>query len=205
MSSPKKRKSRYLIKVILAGDPDCGKSELQKKLGYGFEGENYEIILGVDFSVIEADTSKMQLWQITAQDRFDGVSRIYYRGSSVVGLVYDVTRPETLKNTPYWASRVKNAVPNSPILLIGNKIDLNRNYSTDDLKEVTIEILKDFPHMNKFRQVLAQFQGETGFSHHNDIPIVEVSALKKMNIRIVIDIFEKLAMQYIELRKSRPI
>ncbi|MFX1514376.1 MAG: ADP-ribosylation factor-like protein, partial [Promethearchaeota archaeon] len=190
------------LKMILVGDTDCGKSELQKKLGYGFEKDHYEIVLGVDFSVLDADTSKMQLWQITEQERFNEVSKRYYSGASIITIVFDISRPETLERTPYWAARVKKAVSKAPILIIGNKIDLVKNYSIEDLEKATAQILSDFPYMHHFEGCLEQLQGRKGFSEINKIPVVEVSALQKINISTVIEILENLIIRHNEVKKQ---
>jgi GTPase SAR1 family protein len=46
------------------------------------------------------------------------------RGSSIIFIVFDVTRKETFESIPQWIEFIKN-IENPIIIICGNKIDLN--------------------------------------------------------------------------------
>jgi len=66
----------------------------------------------------------------------------YYDGSSGGLIVFDVTRRESFTNLPKWIEQVRGKTGNIPLLLIGNKADL------DDLRAVTNEEAKQFATQN---------------------------------------------------------
>ncbi|MHA2366009.1 MAG: Rab family GTPase, partial [Candidatus Hodarchaeales archaeon] len=122
-----------LIKVILVGDKNCGKTELrQKYLGENSFKANYMQTIGADFAVKELfllDTiTKFQIWDISSQNRFDGVRSLYYAGTHGSILVFDVSRPETYKNCWNWVQEIKQFNPSPiPIVLVGNNINAREN------------------------------------------------------------------------------
>lgn len=102
--------------------------------------------LGVEFGakVIDINNNhvKLQVWDTAGQERFRSVTRSYYRGSAGALLVYDVTRRETFIHLTNWLTDCRNqTTPNTVILMIGNKCDLNdqRQVSSEEAKEFAQE------------------------------------------------------------------
>ena len=46
---PKKKGSKFAFKLLLCGEPECGKTSLIKRYVENFFEEGYQITLGVDF------------------------------------------------------------------------------------------------------------------------------------------------------------
>jgi len=112
------------------GDGAVGKSALRKRYLKGEFDSNYLMTIGADFAVcdtaVDGHLAKLQIWDLSGQDRFDQVRSLYYKGSHGAVLAYDVTRRDTYLNAERWISELlKNLKgPSIPIILLGNKVDL---------------------------------------------------------------------------------
>ena len=102
--------------------------------------EDMRKTIGANFLMkeIELDNKhiKLIIWDVAGQSKFEKMRDVYYRGSQGAIGVFDVTRPETLKQIPNWIQSINNSVKNNiPMLIIGNKIDLDRTISTSEAEE----------------------------------------------------------------------
>ncbi|CAO3565738.1 unnamed protein product [Mortierella alpina] len=77
----------------------------------------------------------MQLWDIAGQEKFSGLTRVYYKEAVAALVVYDVTRPKTFEAVPKWKADLdsKVSLPGGepiPVVLLANKTDLKDETST---------------------------------------------------------------------------
>lgn len=57
--------------------------------------------------------------------RYKALAPMYYRGASVVLLVFDLVKRESLAGVKYWMDELKQSGPDNAIfVLVGNKLDL---------------------------------------------------------------------------------
>ncbi len=119
-----------LFKVIIVGDGAVGKTTLATHFTYGKFIEYYKMTIGVDFFIkdiqIGADMVKLQIWDTAGQERFAFIRPTYYQGTSGGLMVFDVNRLESFKNLDNWLKEVKTNCGKIPLLLLGNKIDLDK-------------------------------------------------------------------------------
>ncbi|MCL5957990.1 MAG: GTP-binding protein [Chloroflexi bacterium] len=120
-----------VYKVAFVGDGNVGKTTLIRKYSTGHFQASRVMTIGVDLtthliSLAEDRQVKLTVWDMSGQDRFASVRAPFYRGSRVVILAYDVTSPESLAHLPKWLREVRSFLPTCPIILVGNKIDLER-------------------------------------------------------------------------------
>jgi small GTP-binding protein len=118
-----------LFKVIIVGDGAVGKTTLATHFTYGKFIEYYKMTIGVDFFVkdvsIGDDMVKLQIWDTAGQERFAFIRPNYYQGTSGGLMVFDVNRRESFKSLDKWLKEVYTNCGNIPLLLLGNKIDLD--------------------------------------------------------------------------------
>lgn len=69
-------------------------------------------------------TIRLLIWDIGGQSQFSSMRNMYFKGSNGAIGVYDITSPESLLRIPGWVTSIKKVVGSIPMLLIGNKIDL---------------------------------------------------------------------------------
>lgn len=135
----------YHYKVVLVGEAAVGKTSLRRKyLGKGFDSSHI-MTLGADFSmkdvqVHSGDLLRMQLWDIAGQSLFESIRAQFLNGTAAAILVFDITRRVTFDKLEDWLHELweTNNYSDIPLLIIGNKIDLNED------REVTEEDAKNF-------------------------------------------------------------
>lgn len=118
-----------LFKIVIIGESGVGKSAIINQYTKNFFSDTYVSTIGVDFQFKEVEHEgkkiKLQIWDTAGQERFRTITNSYYRHSNGILLVYDVTNMETFANVEKWINEIYKFVPQDiPILLIGNKIDL---------------------------------------------------------------------------------
>eukprot|EP00475_Leptophrys_vorax_P045057 TRINITY_DN9250_c0_g1_i3.p1 TRINITY_DN9250_c0_g1~~TRINITY_DN9250_c0_g1_i3.p1 ORF type:complete len:208 (-),score=48.71 TRINITY_DN9250_c0_g1_i3:82-705(-) len=119
----------FLAKVVFCGDSGVGKTCLLRRFVKGEFDENALTTIGVDFEVttveVKGSTVKLQIWDTAGQERFRTVTSSYYRGSSFIAVVFDVTSEQSFSNVPSWIQEIeKKTTADIPKVLIGNKSDL---------------------------------------------------------------------------------
>ena len=70
---------------------------------------------------------KFQIWDTAGSERFRTIKATYYRGSSIVVMVFDVTDENTFSHLTAWKDEViKYTTDKTEILVVGNKNDLTK-------------------------------------------------------------------------------
>lgn len=126
------------VKIILLGDGEVGKTSLRRSfLGEEFS-PNYIQTLGADFSYKETNVDGhllgIQYWDIAGQAEFEFVHPTYFKSSLAAIVVYDVTNRSSFETVEKWIKRYYTVVGfnDNPILILGNKVDLEGNEDTVD-------------------------------------------------------------------------
>jgi len=66
----------------------------------------------------------LSLWDTGGQERFDFFKSDFFRGIAAVGLVFDLSRPDTFDKIGEYFKEIRENSGNIPIFLVGNKKDL---------------------------------------------------------------------------------
>lgn len=119
-------------KVCLVGDFAVGKTSLVRRFVEGIFEDKYLSTIGTKVSrrIITLEQAgrsvelTLLLWDLAGGEKFDRVMASYYRGAAGAILVCDLTRPETLEALLGYADNFWNINPNTPLVLVGNKVDL---------------------------------------------------------------------------------
>lgn len=128
----------YTGRVIVIGDSRTGKSSLLRRYFTNEFKRNEKSTIGVDFRMINKKIDnkydiKLQIWDTAGQERFNSIIEHFFRDTTCVVLVYDITNTTSLESVEKWIERVRNVDEPGMLYLIGNKCDL------DKFREVTIE------------------------------------------------------------------
>lgn len=177
-----------IIKIIVVGKPATGKTSFIRQYCEGVFSEFYKATIGVDFAskTVDLDSKTkitVQLWDISGQEMYGNISRVYYKEASAGLVVFDVTDQSTFDVVEKWKLDIDEKVFTSelkpiPCILLGNKIDLRSDQLTEEKK---VE-------MDKF------------VNDHNFIGYYEVSAKFGTNINETI----KTLVKYIIDNKIEP-
>ena len=129
---------RYIIKLCLLGDGAVGKTSLVRRYVYDVFDDKYLMSFGTKVSKKSMDVggSEMDLmiWDILGQKTHESLHAAYYRGAAGALAVCDFTRPETMKNLKSWLGSFRSVVGEMPVILLGNKSDLERRFTLKELE-----------------------------------------------------------------------
>lgn len=139
----KNLKLNLAFKIIVAGPGGVGKTTLLKR----FDSGSYipaKSTIGVNFIVRQWEFEKtlvLSIWDYAGQERFKAMFPGFCRGASGAIACFDTTNPDTLHTLLHeWVSIIKDkAIPDIPILLVGNKIDKVTKEELDDLTIISKE------------------------------------------------------------------
>ena len=127
-------KPQIVVKVVVLGDPQVGKTALVDRFSTGSFANDYKLTLGVNITIRRitiGDTEiAFQIHDIAGHAFFSEVRPNFYIGSGGAVLVYDLTRPETLPSLTEWRNEFyRNCDETSPVVILGNKTDLMEDRS----------------------------------------------------------------------------
>ena len=169
--------ARTYLSIITLGDTTVGKTCLaQRFIGQEFKDIKLSTIgqeCFIKIVNINNHEIKIKIWDTAGQERYRSIAISSIRNSNGVLLVYDITKLNTYETLEYWFKQIKNVleIKDTPIVLIGNKIDLK------DSREVSYE------------------KGEE-FAKDHGIKFFECSAKSKINVDeafncLINDIYKK--------------
>ena len=101
---------------------------LQRHLTGEFE-KKYIATLGVEVHPLQFHTNFgticFNVWDTAGQEKFGGLRDGYYIQGQCGIIMFDVTSRITYKNVPNWHRDLVRVCENIPIVLCGNKVDVN--------------------------------------------------------------------------------
>ena len=168
-------KKIYDFKVILLGNSSVGKTSIlerfiSKKFSefqrctINVECKKKSILLGPTTSAL------LSIWDTAGEEKFRALTKNYYRDAQGILLLYDINDRKTFLDLNKWIIDIYEICKKEEIsiILVGNKIDLERNVKEDEIIQ---------------------------FAEKYDFQQFEVSAKNGINIDLI---FEKLAEEMVE-------
>ena len=101
-----------------------------------FSIESYSL-LGIELEV-DGKIFNLYLWDTIGQEKLKSLTKIFFKNSKIVVLVYDITNKQSFQGLNYWLKEVREVLGENIIIgICGNKADLylNEEVSEDDCKE----------------------------------------------------------------------
>ncbi|HEY0088725.1 MAG TPA: Rab family GTPase [Candidatus Lokiarchaeia archaeon] len=146
----------YRGKVVLLGDPGVGKTSLLARFVDGIFRTEYKQTIGANFLIKEIDLKNIVenlkfdfetkkkikdkgfmifLWDIGGQKDKLFVSEYYFLDAVGAMVVFNVDNKKTFDSIDFWISKMKELSGNIPFIIVGNKIDLKREVSSEELAQ----------------------------------------------------------------------
>ena len=129
-----KKKKNLRFKLIVLGDPSVGKTTLINRFVTNQFHSEYKPTLGISITNqeyflqgFEDQILNFMIWDLAGQKFFQRVRKAYYRGANAVFITYDITDHKTFESVNGWLKDVRDVLPDVPVILLGNKIDLEES------------------------------------------------------------------------------
>ena len=138
------------------GEGGVGKTTLCNRVLTGIFNPATKMTIGVDFQLLKVDildptseelakvSLEVQLWDLGGQEQFRFMHPRFVKGAVGGLLCYDLSRISTKFKLDKWMEIWKeNSEPNTPLILIGTKMDLinkgAQNLAVQEIKSVAEE------------------------------------------------------------------
>ena len=137
-----KEPQKFNFKLVVLGNEAVGKTSLIRRFIEKSFREDYKSTIGVSilnktYELSEAVSVTLNMWDLAGQQMFKNIRKTYLEGAQSAVLVYDVTRPETFEAINNWLDELQQPMKSESkfiVILIGNKIDLDRKVTFDEAK-----------------------------------------------------------------------
>jgi small GTP-binding protein len=144
----------HTFKILLVGPPGVGKRNLTQRYCYDVFDPQDKLTIGVDFHVktlkIDGKRIKLQIWDVAGEDRFKFLLPTYTLGANAIMIIFDITQFKSRDQMNNWIQIIRENAGDIPIMLIGNKLDLE---DSRELKtEEGIEIAKEY-NLSSYREI----------------------------------------------------
>jgi small GTP-binding protein len=148
-----KKVEEYLFKVIVCGDPACGKTSSILRFTQSAFRRTYIPTIGVNMTKKEVQVNNKKinlvLWDLAGHIKFQVMRRHFYEGAKGIILLFDTTRRITFESIPQWYQDIKSGIKQHdkpPAYLCGNKIDLRteRQVSNEEAKEISKKLNMEY-------------------------------------------------------------
>jgi small GTP-binding protein len=127
------------LKILVLGEAGVGKTSLIRRLATNNFKRTYLFTVGMDPITVkipingDQDKFTLNLWDIAGQANFQVFKQAFYRDSEAAVAVFDLTRPASLEKLHDWINEFRDRCgENKPVLLVGNKHDLEELISIDE-------------------------------------------------------------------------
>ena len=151
----KKYDFNNLIKIILLGESEVGKTALFKRyFNDSFKIDNNLATIGMEsetkFIMINKDICKLTIFDTAGQEKFRSVPRNYYKNADGILLLFDVCNRDTFDKIKDWINEIKihsnKSINNDDdknkliVYLLGNKIDMERDVNKKEGEKMANEL-----------------------------------------------------------------
>lgn len=122
--------SRVDAKVVLLGKSYVGKTCLVNRYIHERFDPNlpYQNTIGAAFGskkeTVDGKSIVLGIWDTAGHERYESMTRMYYRGAIACILCYDITDRSSFDRARFWYSELKSTQQDCKIYLCGTKKDI---------------------------------------------------------------------------------
>ncbi|XP_018584103.1 ras-related protein Rab-24 [Scleropages formosus] len=120
---------RVDAKVVMLGKESVGKTSLvERYVHQRFLVGPYQNTIGAAFVAksvqVRDKVVTLGIWDTAGSERYEAMSRIYYRGAKAAIVCYDLTDSSSFLRAKFWVKELQNCEEHCKIYLCGTKTDL---------------------------------------------------------------------------------
>jgi len=131
--------SKVDAKVVLLGASGVGKTCLvQRYVNGNYSDQNAATVGSAYFvkkEIVRNKVISLGIWDTAGAERFESMTKIYYRGSSACIICWDLTKENSFGRVRYWVDEILSNVSDCRIYLVGTKADLITDNSKRAVKQ----------------------------------------------------------------------
>nr|MDO8119429.1 Rab family GTPase [Candidatus Sigynarchaeota archaeon] len=133
-------------KCVIIGDSAVGKTSLISCFVEHKFPNDYRPTIGTNLYVKELQVKsnvlfQLTCWDIAGEQKWNVMRKMYYKGSTGIILVGDLTRPDTFKSIiNHWMNDVQEFCGDVPIVLLANKADLDPSVQESNVHDLATKI-----------------------------------------------------------------
>ena len=125
------------LKAILIGDSGVGKTNLINiSIGKEFDLSEKATISATFIKKkfeIDGKTYNINIWDTIGQEKLRALTKLFFKNSKIVILVYDITNKQSFENLKLWLKDAKDALGDDFVIgVCGNKTDLYLNEQVNE-------------------------------------------------------------------------
>ena len=172
-----------LLKLAIIGDSGVGKSNFLFKYIEGQFSPLHVATVGFDYKskIITLPQSKkkvkLQIWDTAGQEKYMAINKNLFQRVQGVILMYDITKRESFERLNIWLNIIKQMTNEIPIILVGNKLDEEKNPESGRIVEYN--------------------EGEA-FAKDNNFQFLESSGLNGTNVEKVFSTIAELIIKNLQ-------
>lgn len=124
--------SRADLKVVLLGKEFGGKTSLvERYVNHRFierDAGRYQATIGAAYASrniqLDDHTFVMAIWDTAGSERYEAMSKMYYRNAKAAIICYDLTDNTSFEKVKFWVQEIKAKEESCRLYLCGTKRDL---------------------------------------------------------------------------------
>ncbi|XP_028323422.1 ras-related protein Rab-24 [Gouania willdenowi] len=138
---------RVDVKVVMLGKESVGKTSLvERYVHHRFLVGPYQNTIGAAFVAKQIQVGEkcitLGIWDTAGSERYEAMSRMYYRGARAAVVCYDLTDKRSFERASFWVKELKTNEELCQIYLCGTKKDLIAN--DRHLRQIDYHDAQDF-------------------------------------------------------------
>ena len=132
--------------LLIIGDATVGKTSILTRFTDDKFSTNYLNTVGLDFfskdEVFNNKKVRIKIWDTAGQERYRALTQGFFKSAHGIIITYDVSNVDTFENLKYWIQSIHTNLGENDsikIIIIGNKVDLEREVSLEDAQKYAKE------------------------------------------------------------------
>ena len=131
------------IKVIICGMANVGKTAIINRYIYDTFNTCHRSTIGATYFnkqlLHDGKTITVNIWDTMSAERYNSLQPLFFKNATIALVVYDVSHIGSFNYALQMIEQLRDQLPDVIITLVGNKIDLDKQISTENLKHTANE------------------------------------------------------------------
>uniref|UniRef100_A0A672HLS0 Ras-related protein Rab-24 n=1 Tax=Salarias fasciatus TaxID=181472 RepID=A0A672HLS0_SALFA len=174
---------RVDAKVVMLGKESVGKTSLvERYVHHRFLVGPYQNTIGAAFVAKPIQVGEkvitLGIWDTAGSERYEAMSRIYYRGARAAIVCYDLTDSSSFQRARFWVKELQNCEEFCKIYLCGTKNDLIM--ADRSVRQIDYHDAQDFAEgeRDELFQAIAEDYNDTAFQYMTEDTGVDLGQRK---------------------------